>query len=176
MEKLSRAPFPSISHPPLRAAPLSPTRRFPSPHHLPGSETGRLMIEAQPSPIAQRIRRASDGFSRRENCRAERGSQGWRGMCPAESVTARQAGRRRIRRGDEMAAGRRQAQRRERGRTGRDEGEDARRRQRSPRSAGAVRDADRRRTRDRPPQDCGGTGVFSERRGDFGGGTRLCPP
>ena len=39
-------------------------------------------------------------------------------------------------------------------------------------SAGAVRDADRRRTRDRPPQDCGGTGVFSERRGFSGGGTR----
>ena len=27
-------------------------------------------------------------------------------------------------------------------------------------------------TRNRPPQDCGGTGVFSKRRGDFGGGTR----
>jgi len=39
-------------------------------------------------------------------------------------------------------------------------------------SAGAVRDADRRRSRDRPPQDCGGTGVFRARRGDFGGGTR----
>ena len=51
-------------------------------------------------------------------------------------------------------------------------------------SAGAVRDADRRRTRDRPPQDCGGTGVFSKRRGVFrrgdpkGGGNnkRKWPP
>ena len=51
---------------------MTPLRSFPSPHFLPGSEAGRLMIEAQPSPIAQRIRRASDGsFGARPAARSE---------------------------------------------------------------------------------------------------------
>jgi len=131
------------------------------------------MIEAQPSPIAQRIRRASDGSSgARTAARSEQGPSGEPGGIRPSPRRPAQADRRRIRRFAEMAAGRRQAQRRGRGREGLDEGEDDRRRQRSPRSAGAVRDASRRRSRDRPPQDCGGTGVFNERRGISGGGTR----